>query len=434
MTVPDLGAEIVPQERPTLCFLTPTRRPGWGDPLGVIRSEYEELAVAFRELGFNTVIADAEDPGFLRTVLTVGQGPANVLYGHFFYDMLVVATAMPPYAVWDVLPATIAPYVADHPIAPFMRQRIQNLPGGRVVFVFEPDFIDQIRLLSPDVGRFCHLPGLVFGVGHDDPLPFRKRAFDVVVAFRDKKPAPPPVLDEVLTDPVFGEALAATEEILLEDFSQPLFGTFVQNVMATSGVDVSDMIRQDRGRVEKAFEALHYLDFFVRNERRRRLLQQVLAETGDLKVCFVGNPPEAFGVKVDEKVSYVLSPELSFFDLMRLYRNSRFVIHSQPTYPGALHERFLNAAACGAVVITEAVPAYCEHFVEGQEWLAARYDMTLTDLTSRTSNDFEEMGMRARRTAWRKFSALAHARRILNALNCEAVGGGESELLRPAGD
>lgn len=101
---------------------------------------------------------------------------------------------------------------------------------------------------------------------------------------------------------------------------------------------------------------------------------------------------------------------------MEIYRDARFVAHSQPTYPNALHERFLNGAACGAIVVSEPVPAYANHFVEGQEWFAARAGFFLAEVASLPSEELEAMGCRAWHTVWRKFSPRAHAKRILDAL------------------
>lgn len=241
----------------TIWFLTPTRKPGLGDVYGVLRTEYEEVAAAFRDLGLRAIFADAEMPEFLRTVLTVGSASQNVLFGHLFYDMTVVTGGLTPRPLADVLPASFVSYVGDHPIAPFMRTRVELLHHCRIAFVFEPDFIDQIRMLNPEVRVFRHLPGLSFGVRREEPKPSRKRAFDVVVAFRHKPPVRPAPLEQALTDPVLGEALTATEEVLVDDCSRPLFAAFSESLAATAGMTAAVLRAEDPVRFDMALDALH---------------------------------------------------------------------------------------------------------------------------------------------------------------------------------
>ncbi len=400
----------------TICFLTPTRLSGHGDSLGVLRTEYEDVAAAFRELGFRAVIADAETPDFLRTVLAIGSEPHSILFGHMFYDMTVVAGGLPPIPLADVLPASFVSYVGDHPIAPFMRGRVSHLHHCQIAFVFDPDFIEQIRVLNPEVRVFRHLPGLSFGVPNVEPRPFAERAFDAVIAFRYKPLPRPAQIEPALTDPVLGEALTATEEALLDDCARPLFAVFSQNLAATAGITPAVLRAEDPARFAIALDALHYVDFFIRNERRRRLVERLLSQAGRLKILFVGCSPDEFGAATPAGADVRVVQHLPFVHLMEAYRDARFVVHSHPTYPGALHERFLNGAACGAVVVSEPVPVYREHFVEGQEWFAVREGFSLAEVASVMGAELEAMGRRAWDKVWQKFSPLAHARRILAAL------------------
>lgn len=400
----------------TICFLTPTRRPGYGDVHGVLRTEYEDVAAAFRELGVRAVVADAESPDFLRTILAIGQDPETVLFGHFFYDMTVVAGGLPPIPLTDVLPASFASYVADHPIAPFMRERASRLHGCRIAFVFEPDFIEQIRVLNPEVRVFRHLPGLLFGVRREEPKPFPQRKFDAVIAVRHKELSRPGKIERILSDPLLGEALMATEEVLLEDCARPFFRTFSELLEATAGMTAAVLRTEDPVRFDMALDALHYIDFFVRNERRRRLVTRLLSQAGKLKILFVGSSPESFGAAAPVGADIAIAQHVPFRQLMEIYRDARFVVHSHPTYPGALHERFLNGAACGAIVVSEPIPAHAAHFVEGQEWFAVRDTFALADVASLPIGELEAMGCRAWDTVWRRFSPRAHAQRMLEAL------------------
>lgn len=395
----------------------PSRQPGYGDPLGVLRHEYQELCESFFQLGWHAAVADANSPDFLLTVLSHSVRAKSVLFGHFFYDLQFVAAGLAAMALADAVPAKIVPYIADHPVAPFMASRISNLPRGSLCFIFDLDFADQIRFLNPNVTSFSHLPGLIFGIRELPQIKFFDRRFDCVVAVRYKATHIPDDLMQILENRVYGEALLETEALLIEDASLPLFGTFRSVIEKSQKCNLVDLARNDGKIFLRAMKALHYIDFSVRNIRRERMIRSLLSKKGKARVCIVGRPTEAMWHLLDDNVEIV--PEMGFYELMRLYADARMVVHSQPTYPHALHERFLNAAALGCVVITERTPAYRTHFLEGKEWIPFSTSLSLADLCQCDRNDLQLIGEQARAKAWLNFSADAHARRIIEALKMQ---------------
>lgn len=401
-------------QRPMVCFTLPSRQPGQGDGFGVLEVEYQDVAAAFARRGWSPVVTRIGEPDFWRTVLRIGANPANlVFFGHFFYDSALTASFAPPRVpLGEALEARVAAYLGDHPFSSFMLDRVLGLPRNATVFLFEPGFATPLRLLRPEAKRLATLPGLAFGLPDAAPTPSGARPFDLLIPLRWKAGRGVSEVLEKLHHAALRRAFEAVYESACEDFGCALFECFTECLATEAGIDLAALLRDDLPTARRLMEVLTAVDFCVRDQRRRSLVRSLLADPGDSRICVIGDDVHEIcpGARVTQ-----FGP-VSFAELTRAMGMARMVAHSQPTYPRALHERFLNAAASACLPLCEDAPAWREAFREGEEWIATS-GRSLAEITSRLEpGRVAAMGVSARAACLARYSVDRHVARILDAI------------------
>lgn len=351
---------------------------GRGNNYRLLSAYTAGLEAEFRRRGWGVSVARAGEPDFLAALLRHASDPdAIALLGHFFYDLRVSAQNHFGNArISDLFRGRLCAMWADHPFTTFMWPRIQEADPRVLYCPADPGFIDPARWLNPQLARFHPTWLPVLYAPPRPSTPIGQRPIDVLVplTFRDVGTRER-CLADLDTQPPLRRLAEASFERLADDRTTYPFTILRELLQSEFGMPLA-ALGADRQKQREWLGVFSRVDLIVRNERRVRLVRDLLRNAGSLRVHLVGKlPPE---LQVGPEV--MCEDALDAAALGERMALSRWVVHCHPTYPQAMHERVLTAMSVGCGVISDFAPALAETFREGAEWLHARPGASLDEL------------------------------------------------------
>ena len=391
-----------------------------GDNYNVLATYSLAVGAELERRGWTVTHSRSDNPGFLNAMLRVGADPeAIVLLGHFFYDLRVSAQNLfNGTHLGDLIRARKGAMIADHPFTTFMWPRIEDAHPSVAYFLAEPAFLRTAQLMGSPIATVRHLSLPNFYTDPTPPPPFESRPFDVFipVTFRGIGDISA-YRDSLQAEPDLREIAGALFDTLISDhFRYPLDG-FLEVVEATMGIVAPDL-SADRVRLKRFLAVLSAVDMIVRNTRRTDQVRALLADAAGLRIQIAGKLPDT----LDLPPGTVANGPMTAPEIGRAMAQSRIVIHSHPTYPGAMHERVPTAMAAGCVVISDPAPALSDAFIENSTWLCPPDGATLRDLTASLGPDgLAAIGARAAGCAPGPFGIGPHVDALLTGLDAQEL-------------
>ena len=159
-------------------------------------------------------------------------------------------------------------------------------------------------------------------------------------------------------------------------------------------------------------EALVHVSFAVRNQRRIRGLKALAA--ANFRVSVFGNGWN----NISGLEGIDLHDPVEFPELLHLMQRAKIVLHMNPNFPRALHERFLSALASGAAVVSDANPYIQEVFRAGEafEMFSWRSIEALPEIVSsllKNTNRRKELGHAAQLSIRQNHTWIERAKALL---------------------
>lgn len=337
------------------------------DPVRSHMAHLTAYAAGLLQWGFAPIFLDAESdrfPSDLRKCLYDPEVKAFVtLQGFGSHLRMQHPETSERISVYHYFRKPVVSVIGDYPFYPWVNQAVSDDHPYRVFFCIEPNMIEQVRRTWPDrQAHYFTFDWAAQDVRYDRasaqrPSANRNLGLLYVGSYLDPENIRQKVWDQGAD---LGRLLDVAIERSVWDFDTPIWhhGT---EVLAQAGRrwDLAD---------ETACSWLWRLNQFVRNYRRETFLNRLQ----HVPVTFICNNRPNFAMHRD---SVDLGPRPQP-DTVRFFTFSQAVTMMPPNFPGAISERFINAASRGAVPISTRTRRMREVFSPGEDYLEIDDDLS----------------------------------------------------------
>jgi len=177
----------------------------------------------------------------------------------------------------------------------------------------------------------------------------------------------------------FAKVMAATYEISTASNERSPFHIFEECLQEKVGLTFSEILQHNPKIVRSMLMSVAAVDGLVRQERRQRMVNNILRSVGSLKVAVTCERFSA--LDVDESVTFL--GRCNIDNVIARMANSRAILNCNPSYPSGLHERLISGMFYQSCVITDVNQAITDTF-SSDEYVRRAPDssMTLEDVFS----------------------------------------------------
>ncbi|MBY0511222.1 MAG: hypothetical protein K2P94_13860, partial [Rhodospirillaceae bacterium] len=253
--------------------------------------------------------------------------------------------------------------IGDHPFSTFMHGTVRYAHPKTTFIVADSTFQDELTSCNPGLAgaRFHHQP-IQPPTNYDKTLvsDFKSRSFDLVIPMFITNMAGHGIkfiLSQLSADWLV-KTMVATYELSMSDVGRNPFHIFHECLQANVGLSFAQIRDGNPKIVPQLLTTVAAVDATVRQERRQKMLNALLRDTGDLKVAVTCDAMPALAV--DSRVTFLGARRAD--DISRLMADSRAVLNCNPSYPSSLHERVVSGMLYGSCVISDVNRSMSELF------------------------------------------------------------------------
>jgi hypothetical protein len=329
---------------------------GMVDMFGYLHRYAETFARVARQRGVEIEVLRYPEPDFYpRLLANMADKDCIVHFYGYLYDLKLPNTAGGP----DINPmefshATIVTSIGDHPFSSFMHCTVANAHPRMKFIVMDSAFQGEMQAMNGTLrdAYYDHQP-VPPPINFDEnrPIAFKDRGLDLFVPMyiRDMTGSG---IDSVLAHidaAWFIKIVGATYETCSADPSLSPFPVFAAHFQQEVGLPVEYVCKHNNGIVASMMNAVTGVDGIIRQERRLKMVETLLANVGGLKVALTCDPFPS--LKVDGNVTFIGMQKVG--SVSALMANARAVLNCNPSYPTSLHERVVSGMFYGNCVISD---------------------------------------------------------------------------------
>jgi hypothetical protein len=342
------------------------------------------LAAARRGVTVETLHYGAPD-FFPRLFANLADEQCIIHFYGYLYDLRLQMSVAGDALVhaFDTSRAAGVATIGDHPFSPFMHRLVRNAHRKTRFIVLDKTFRDEALVLNPALSQASyHYRPITPPVNFDQTRvkPFGARSYDLVVPMHLTDMAGHGIafiMSHISSD-WFKRTVAGMYETALSDTDRNPMHIFVECLCAELGeVSLAQIAENNIDHLNQMLIAIGSVDALVRQERRQRMISNLLRRTGDLRVAVTSKAVPT--LKVDDRVRFVGMQNIE--GTVALMSDTRAVLNCSPTYPTNVHERISSGMMYGSCIITDTNP-YIRNAFAAHEYVAYGPDsvMTIADI------------------------------------------------------
>lgn len=311
-----------------------------------MRIYVDELALAFRKMGYNTFVLDACLEG-IDSELEVVQEM------NFKFCMNFNAIGLEKKVDFYSPNAVNCTYLCDHPAS--HSSRISNADDNDLVLVCDANFKKYIQEYFPNIKKCDFVP--LSGSFLDEDIPYEERRLDVVFTgtYTDPVVKKQQILEQM------EESLRGFTETLMELIILNPDDTIemcVQRTLDQFGID-EKMSKQEFHQFVRTFMAV---DGFARVYYRDKIIRTIVEAGIDIHVY--GNGWENFDLSDRENFHIEIG---NAYLAQKAVANAKISLNVMPWFKSGFQERIASAMLSGTVALTDTSEYIDNHFVDGQD-------------------------------------------------------------------
>ncbi|GIO12297.1 hypothetical protein J19TS2_18520 [Cohnella xylanilytica] len=312
----------------------------------VLRSFIDGIYDALRQLGHRPVVIDLTDSDVGMQLERVLQQPVFFALG---INGMGIELKYRDQSLFDAAGFPFFAFLVDHPF--HHARRLQFAVHNLIVSCIDEYHVAYLREYFPElVCTRAFIPHCA--ASKESSVPISDRKYDVVFAgtYTDPDQARGQWAD---FDPHLRDFLDDVAERALYDSTRPLIG-IMQDLLVEKGLG------ENRIYLQKLTSLLAPLDLYVRNRRRKEMVESIL----DLPVHVFGNGWDSLPFALGRKIH--IHPSISFTALQKVMCDTKIMLSLLPNFQYGGHERLFTAMLNGAVVLADSNAYLEKHLISAE--------------------------------------------------------------------
>ena len=318
-----------------------------------------------------------------------------VFYGNHFH-MRLTSNFITPILLSDMIGRPALGIIDDHPFANFSLDRTDSFSSQVYTCGVEPGFELALSCLRPDYSRFqAHKSAAIIHDVASQVINYAAKDIDVLIimSIGNDEPSLEPIIQKCLKNGLNRRIVDDYVAAAIDDHETYPFALFAKVVRNVFNIEIQDLAKQHRKLfIYLMAEVLHYLDYWVRNKRRYKMLASLDFDSFSGKVVVLGMSKPVVGMLQGPNVQYVeIKGTDSFTEFLAYIERSRFIVFAHPTYPQTVNNRIYNTLPLGSAVICDYNPALKQAFDCANEGIFIQEEgMRLQDITEMAKDRYDE--------------------------------------------
>ncbi len=294
-----------------------------------MRDYLDEIADGFQQIGYQSVVIDAEHDFFLQEYKMATET--------FHIDYVFTCNANFYQECRDLGNARYVTYLCDHPAQ--HRDRLKKLDEDAVVFVCDLLHIPYIRKYYPNIKRVCFIP--TSGSYSKTYIPYKDRKYDVVFTGSYYEPKE---LYEKIIEQYQGVLKQFVQQMIqeMEEQSWLTIEQCLEVVLNENHIQVSD--EEFDELVAEFWRVSYYARFYYRDK-----VIHTLTKNG-IKIHVFGN---GWGDFVGNDAANLIWEKGDYLAAREAVANAYISLNTQPWFKGGFQERIASAMLSGTVAVTD---------------------------------------------------------------------------------